>query len=256
MGLARSFFVLSLSIGLLAFAGCGAVFVNEGSKDASWAQGLASTDANKPKVDVPSGAQVITNFDDGSKNVSSKLFGGSGGNWSTITFGGNSISSDFVVAGGANGTAKCAHVTGTLVDQGNFVYPAFTLQGKFKGGGFYDASAFTGIRFYYKCPADDQAIKRRFAIGTGATLPASDGGNCQTDCYNHFGAFMDPANDWVLKSYSFEDLKREAGWGSPVTPPDLTDHLKEFVYIKWDHSGDNHAGTYTIDYWVDEIEFY
>ena len=237
-------------------AGCGAVFVNEGSKDATLAMGLHNPQANQPKAVVPEDQRLIDDFDDNSKNIPAKLFGGADGTWSTITFGGNTISSDIITSGGADGTKMCAHVTGSLLDQGNFVYPAFTLQAKFKNSGYYDASAFTGIQFYYKCPSDDQSMKRRFGVGTAPTLPGSDGGTCQNDCYNHFGAFQDPSNDWVLRSYNFADLKRESGWGSPVTPPDLTDHLKEFIYIKWDQSGDNHAGTYKIDYWVDKVEFF
>jgi hypothetical protein len=251
---ASSFWFFTAVVSLLA--GCGAVFVNEGSKDASLARGLANPEAGKPKPTIPKDERVISNFDDGSKNINSKLFGGADGSWSTITFGGNSISQDFIESGGANGTKMCAHVTGTLKDLGNFVYPDFTLQGKFKSSGYYDASSFSGIQFYYKCPSDDNAMKRRFSIGTAPTLPGSEGGTCQSDCYNHWGAYMDPANDWVFKSYKWEDLKREAGWGSPVTPPDLTDHLKEFIYIKWSHGGDNHAGTYKINYSVDEIEFF
>ena len=62
--------------------------------------------------------------------------------------------------------------------------------------------------------------------------------------------------DWVSESYDFADLKREPGAGKAVSPPDLTDHLKEFIYIRWDHGALNTAGTYNIDYWVDEVEFY
>jgi hypothetical protein len=250
-----SFFLFAA--GAAAFlAGCGAVFINEGAKNASLSRGLVNADANQPKVNVPAAAQIICNFDDGSKNMSSQLYGGAGGAWTTITFGGNTIDSDFVVPGGADGTKMAAHVFGTLVDPGDSSYPDFTLQGNFKSSGYYDASAFTGIQFYYKCPSDDDSNKRRFGIGTAPTLPGQNGGTCQSDCYNNFGAFMDPTNDWILKSYKFSELTREAGWGSPVVPPDLTDHLKEFIYIKWANSGDNHAGSYKIDYWVDQVAFF
>ncbi|HEY5039900.1 MAG TPA: hypothetical protein VIJ93_12580 [bacterium] len=252
----RIFCLMFSFAGISIIASCGAVFVNEGAKTASLGKGLADPEASKPKVNVPKEACFISNFDDGSTNVSTKLYGGASGAWMTLSFDGNTPNSDFVAAGGANGTKMAAHVFGTLVDHGKGTYPSFTLQGKFKNSGSYDASAFTGIRFYFKCPSDDQAIKRRFAIGTAATLPGSEGGVCAGDCYNHFGAFMEASNDWVQKSYAFSDLKREQGWGSPVVPPDLTDHLKEFIYIKWDHGGDNHAGTYKIDYWADEIEFF
>ncbi|HUO56637.1 MAG TPA: hypothetical protein VMV05_00525 [bacterium] len=251
---ASSLFFGIAALGLLA--GCGAVFVNEGAKTNGLAMGLADPDANKPKPVVPKGGNVISDFEDGSKRINPNLFGGSGGSWTTITWDNNTVPSDIIVPGGANGTKMACHVFGTLIDHGNASYPAFTLQGKFKNSGFYDASAFTGIRFYYKCPADDNVNKRRFAIAIAPTLAAQDGGTCVNDCYNHFGAFQSPSDDWVLKSYLFNELKRESGWGSPVVPPDFTDHLKEVSYIKWDHSGDNKPGAYKVDYWVDEVEFF
>lgn len=250
-----SSFLLSV-LGLALLAGCGAVFVNEGSKNATLAQGLANPNASQKKVNVPKDAMVMNNFNDGSKNFSPKLYGNPGGSWMTLSFAGNKANDDFIAAGGANGSAKCAHVFGTLIDKGDASYPAFTLQGKFKDSGYYDASAFTGLKFYYKCPADDQALKRRFALGTAPTLPASEGGTCSDGCYNNFGADLAPSADWIQKTYAFADMKRESGWGSPVTPPDLTDHLKEFITIKWDHSANNVAGSYNIDYYVDEVEFF
>lgn len=251
------FYALCLGLPLVfILAGCGAVFINQGSAQSSLRDGLSNPDLNKPKINVPPEQRVICNFDDGSKNMNPKLYGGTTGAWMVFSFAGNVPNPVFMEKGGANGTPMCAHVTGTLTDKGDRSYPSFTLQGKFKDSGFYDAGAFTGIKFYYKCPEDDQAIKRRFAIGTAPTLPAQDGGICVADCYNHFGAYMAPTNDWKFCSYKFTELPREPGWGSPVTPPDLVDHLKEFVYIKWDHGGDNNAGTYKIDYWVDEIEFF
>ena len=257
MGSVKNASPLLLSVlGLVFLSGCGAVFINEGSKNASLAQGLVNAGANQKKVNVPKEAMVMNNFNDGSKNFSPKLYGNPGGSWMTLSFAGNKANDDFIAAGGANGSAKCAHVFGTLIDKGDASYPAFTLQGKFKDSGYYDASAFTGLRFYYKSPATDQALKRRFAVGTAPTLPASEGGTCSDGCYNNFGMDLKASPDWIQMSSSFADLKRESGWGSPVTPPDLTDHLKEFITIKWDHSANNAAGSYTIDYYVDEVEFF
>ncbi len=247
--------MLSL-LGLSLLTGCGAVFVNEGSKNASLAMGLANPGGNQKKVDVPKDARVMNNFDDGSKTFSPKLYGNPGGTWMTLSFAGNKANDNFIAEGGANGTPKCAHVFGTLIDKGDAAYPAFTLQGKFKDSGYYDAGAFTGLKFYYKCPSDDQALKRRFMIGIAPTLPTSEGGTCTDGCYNNFGGDLSTAPEWIQKTYAFADMKRESGWGSPVTPPDLVDHLKEFITIKWDHSANNAAGSYAIDYYVDEVEFF
>ncbi len=252
-----------LSFVLLAsvLAGCGAVFVNEGSKNASLAVGLANPNAaGAKKADVPKDAKIVCSFDDGSTNMNSKLYGGSSGAWSAFSYAGNENninSKAFVVAGGANSTSMAAHIFGTLVDKGDASYPEFDLSGKFRDSGYYDASNFEGIKFYYKCTGDDSALKRRFAICTAPTLPHSEGGTCTEGCYNHFGADLSPtAGEWVLKSYAFADMKRESGWGSPVTPPDLVDHLKEFMNIKWGHAANNAAGSYKIDFWVDEVEFF
>ncbi len=243
-------------LGFILLAGCGAVFVNEGSKNASLAHGLANPEKNTIKVNVTKDASVISNFDDGSNNGNPKLFGDGSGTWATMTWAGNAVNSNFVVKGGANGTKMAAHVFGSLTDKGDASYPEFDLQFNFKGKDLYDASNFAGIKFYYKCPAADQALKRRFNIATAPTLPMSDGGTCESACYNHYGANLKPISDWTALSYNFSDLTRLPGWGSPVAPPELTEHLKEFIYIKWGHSADNAAGTYTIDYWVDEVEFF
>jgi hypothetical protein len=54
---------------------------------------------------------------------------------------------------------------------------------------------------------------------------------------------------------SFKDVKR-LGWGSPVAPPDFTDHLNQIIDIEWTHNTQNTPGKVTVDYWVDEVEFY
>lgn len=237
-------------------AGCGAVLVNEGSKQEPLTEGLKNPAENQPKVDVPADQKVICNFEDGSSNMNPKLYGAPSGRWNAFSYSGNTVNMPFVVQGGANGTKMAAHIWGTLVDKGDGSYPAFTLQGMFKSSGFYDASMFQGIRFYYKCPPSDKSLQRRFSVPIAETLPTSNGGTCSDQCYNHFGADLSTEGDWALKSYAFTDLKRQSGWGSPVTPPDFTDHLKEIKTIEWSNSAQNKAGSYPIDYWVDEVEFF
>jgi hypothetical protein len=244
--------VLSAS---LLLAGCGAVFVNKGSKQEPLTDGLRDPSAVQVKVNVPADQKIIGNFDDGSTKMNPKLFGSNSGTWTNFTYGGNTINSPFVVAGGANGTPMGVHIFGTLNNKGDGTYPAFTVQGKLKESGYFDASPFSGVRFYYKCPGADKAPARRFAITIAPTLPSSNGGTCATDCYNHFGADLS-MGDWSRMSYAFTDLKRQSGWGSAVLPPELNEHLKEFVGFEWAHNAGNTAGSYAIDYWLDEVEFF
>src|SRR5579883_46703 len=249
-------FAVSAFLALLLFMGCGAMLVNEGSKEEPLTDGLRNPAENKPKVAVAPEEKVVSNFDDGSTNMNPKLFGDASGHWNAFGGAGNTINSPFVVSGGANGTPMAAHIFGTLVNKGDNSYPAFTLQGMFKDSGTYDASNFDGIRFYYKCPASDKATARRFNISIPATLPTSNGGTCSDGCYNHYGADLSPTGDWSRITYAFGDLKRQSGWGSPVNPPDFTEHLKEFKTIEWNHNTGNTAGSSPIDFWVDEVEFY
>jgi hypothetical protein len=241
---------------IFILAGCGAVLVNEGSPKEYLTDGVRNPADTAVKVIVPPEQKVIGNFDDGSTKMNPKLYGSDSGQWMVITFGGNTINSTFVVPGGANGTAMAAHVFGTLVDKGDGQYPAFELQGQLKTGGPYDASMFQGIRFYYKCPSDDKSLARRFTIPVRATLPGNLGGTCNDGCYNHWGIDLSTTEDWTQKTYAFGDFKRQPGWGSPINPPDFVDHLAEFMGIQWSNSANNIAGSYPIDYWVDEVEFF
>jgi hypothetical protein len=256
MGMAstRIFFFLFIVSGLSLLAGCGAVFVNEGSRNASVAEGVANP--NLPlKTTVPAEARMISDFEDGTKNMNPKLYGSGLGFWRTVSSDGNMPNYDFVVSGGASGS-KSARVFGMLIDHGNARYPAFALEGKFKRTGYYDAGAFKGIRFYYRCPAADKAAKRRFGIGIASTVPVAEGGVCQEQCGNHFGANLTNSEEWTQKSFLFSELKREEGWGASLGSPEFTDHLREIIYIKWENSANNTVGAYAIDYGVDDVEFF
>jgi hypothetical protein len=255
MGSSKWFLIAVGISGLSFLTGCGAVFINEGSKQYSRADGLQNPSENKPKINVPAGQRLISDFQNSSTNVNSKLFGASGGNWIAFSFGGNTVNSPFLVPGGANGDAMAAHLFGILTDKGDASYPSFTLSCQFTQSGLYNAENFNGIKFYYKCSSKDQALKRRFNLGTAPTLPASAGGNCAANCFDHFGAPLKPSEDWVVYNFKFTELTRE-GWGAPVTPPDLVDHLQEFINASWNNSANNVAGSYPIDFWVDDVEFF
>jgi len=247
-------FALALSVMVLSI-GCGGLLVNEGSKLEPLTDGLRDPNSLKAKVVVPPGRNITGGFEAGT-NVSPLLFGSSKGVWNAFSYGGNTVNTPFVVAGGANGTGMSARIWGTLNNKGDNSYPAFSLQGQLRDSGYFDASAFNGIRFYYKCPVTDQAKERRFKIPIAGTLPTSGGGTCTDNCYNHFGADLSVTPDWTLKSYSFSDMKRLPGWGSPVSPPDFVDHLSKVVFLQWDHGNGNDAGSFNIDFWVDEVEFF
>ncbi len=254
MALTRTSSFLSLFLGLFLLAGCGAVFINQGSRNNAYAENQVDPNASK-QTSVPESNRVVADFENGTKAMNSILFGAGLGSFIAYSPQGV-IPFNFVSAGGANGTKMAAHVNGTLWDRGNGVYSSYALLGRFKTSGYFDASAFQGIKFYYKCPSTDRAPRRRFGLAIASTAPVALGGVCQQKCGNDYGANLKPTSDWQEMSYNFTDLKREEGWGESIDPPDFTDHLKEIIYIKWDHGTTNVAGTYNVDYWVDEVEFF
>ena len=218
----RVSFLLISFVGISLLVGCGAVFVNEGSKNANLAEGIANPSANKPKINVPPDQRIVCNFEDGSNSINPKLFGGATGNW--IDYGGadgTPPSPNFVVAGGANGTKMAAHIFGVLIDHGDGKYPEMAMEGNFNKSGNYDASAFTGVKFYYKCPIDDQAKKRRVVVGT-ARPSLRRRGACTDQCDNHFGNMLETENDWVPEGVQL--LRSEKGiglgFGSDASRPD------------------------------------
>jgi hypothetical protein len=234
-------------------AGCGAVFVNEGSQNAFLAEGLKNPD-KPPKPQLSRASRLMGDFEDGTTSMNPKLYSSNEGSWMATN--GSEILSGFIAAGGANGTTRAAHLRGMVVDTGDFSYPALVLQGKFHANGNYDASLFIGVRFYYKNAPDDKAHRSRFSVAIAPTVSSSEGGSCLDQCGNHYGANINPSAEWTQVSYKFGDLAREQGWGATVTPPGLPDHLQELVYLKWEHGANNVKGTFMMDYSIDEVEFF
>jgi len=161
-----------------------------------------------------------------------------------------------VSAMGAEGTTYGFRVQGSVTDGGDAVYPTLDLQAQVNGGALYDASFFSGVRFYLKVMPADDATKRIFAIPTFATQGSPSGG-CTSNCYDHF--FMNYENTngaWRLYNVDFLSLGRQ-GFGAPLTPNNLAgNNLKQMLWLMWQEGRNNAAGTSTIDFWIDSIEFY
>jgi len=163
---------------------------------------------------------------------------------------------------GANGTSCAIHVFGTLTDAGDAKYPAFQLEGKLRGGLYFDSSVygFKGVQFYYKT-GNDTCPTRRFNLGVASTTPPVGGGYDTVADYNHYGAVLIPTtNTWVQKSYYFQPAAQ--GGGSPTLAKangagnlSNTD-LKQMLEVEWVFTRNNLAGNNPVDYWVDEVQFF
>jgi len=107
--------------------------------------------------------------------------------------------------------------------------PAFTIYGAGMGFDFnntamkscpYDASAYTGIKFWAKANAGNMAtMALKAMIKIPATTPStSDGGACATKCEDHF--YLKPApvltTTWTQYSMPFASIAQD-GFGTPVS---------------------------------------
>jgi len=189
------------------------------------------------------------------------------GYWHAWTWGdpGNQVNAPYVICGGvgANGTSCAIHLYGNIHDNADGQYPAFELDGLLKSGQTFDASMYSGIRFYFKTGTSDTCLLRRFTVPISTTQPVSLGGACTTNCLDHFGANLGATSgNWVQKTYYFNStlgspsLLRQ-GWGYPVNPMTLSGaNLTQLLAVQWIAGRNGSAGTSYVDYWVDEVEFF
>ncbi len=196
------------------------------------------------------------------------------GSWVGSSWAGNAVNTPYIFTGastspapsnlilssGALGTKGYCRLFGPIHDAADGTYPAFQLEGKFKGTAPYDASSFTGIQFYLNIPTADTCPTRRFSIATIWTLPAAEGGNgyC-TSCYDHYGANFAAGSTggWVLRSYTFTTLSR----GGFLVPAGIPNNMPltmrtDFVKLVFQFGRNGTSGNSVVDYAVDEFSFF
>lgn len=154
---------------------------------------------------------------------------------------------------------SCAiHLYGNIKDNNDGQYPSFQLEGKLRGGNYFDGLqyGYTGVRFYLKTGVGDNCPYRRFNVPVGGTTPPAGGGYCATNCYGHFGTSLSATNGaWQQKTFPFTSLTR--AFGNPLTPPTLTGkNLQELLEVQWQFGRNGSAGTSYVDYWIDQVEFF
>jgi hypothetical protein len=158
---------------------------------------------------------------------------------------------------GANGSTACFRAGGLVKDGGNGKYPTLDLQAQMNSGAPYDASFFSGVRFYINVSPNDDATKRIFAIPIYATQEPPAGGCVPPGCYDHFFVNYENTNgQWRLMNVDFLSMGRQ-GFGPALSPNTLSgNNLKQVLWLMWQEGRNNSAGTSTVEFMVDSIEFY
>ncbi len=166
-----------------------------------------------------------------------------------------------IMAGGANGSSYAFQVVGTLTDQGTSTYPAIDLEAPIEGGNLYDGSFFTGVKFYMKIANDDQTTKRTFSVPVYQTQGSPQGGCVGGNaggCYDNFAFDISAGTggQWKLFNIPYTSLA-QAYAGVKTVPPTFSGaNLQQILWLQWEESRNNTAGTSHIDFWVDDIELF
>lgn len=168
------------------------------------------------------------------------------------------------VLGGPNGSSPYAfQVYGTVTDLGNAQYPAVELEVPMEGGtNLYDGSFFSGVKFYLKIAGDDNTTKRDFSIPVYQTqgLPQGGcvGGN-SGGCFDNFTTDLTAGTGGQWKSFSIPFSSLQQAYAGVVTTPNPNfagQNLQQMLWLQWEESRNNTAGTSTFDYWLAAVSFY
>jgi hypothetical protein len=116
----------------------------------------------------------------------------------------------------------------------------------------YDASAYTGISFWYKSKSPIRVL-----VGTKPNLPMADGGMCTSECFNHHGKNFATSTAGTIATITWAELSGTAQIGSPPADPQTYGTKRGFnpaqllnLQVQVDQAG---GGNFEI--WVDDLEF-
>jgi Carbohydrate binding domain (family 11) len=119
----------------------------------------------------------------------------------------------------------------------------------------YDASRYTGIRFWAKVGAGKNT-RHRLQISDSNTDPM--GGKCTTGssapqgakCEDHYGKDLTLTSTWAQYTYAFADLI-QLGWGYP--PDNNTTKIDSTSLYGLQFKANSKL---EVDLWIDQLEFY
>ncbi|MGH7739104.1 MAG: hypothetical protein ACREL1_03050 [bacterium] len=209
---------------------------------------------------------VVSNFSNASLNVNPTLTNSKRGNFLDGTYGYTTDSGLILStppAGDPSDSSYALHLFGTYTDYGNGAYPAFELECFLRDDqSYFDASGFTGIKFDWNCPSDDNSQQRFLCLVTARIAPQSIGGDgtCGTagavPCYDYFSLTLpQTGGTWQSITASLmTGFPLQYSSGSPSTVQ--TTDLQQVLELMWTNRANNIAGNYTCNMWLDNIRFY
>jgi hypothetical protein len=211
---------------------------------------------------------IISVFYNNTTKMNTNLLNSLNGYFENDTYADTSTTMILTAPVPSDGNSLALHIFGTYTDPGTGTYPAFELDGYPRSNNtYYDASSFTGIKFLWNCPSDDNSIQRFFDLVTARMAPTNLGGTglCGTTppvptpapvpCYDYLSKTLPKTfGVWMQETIPFSSLILQYSSGTPGTiqPSDI----QQILELQWKNDSNNNAGSYTADYWIDNVQFY
>ncbi len=160
------------------------------------------------------------------------------------------------VDGGANGTAKAMHVTGS-----NLTGWGAALAAELSNGCPFDASKYGGISFYAKGSSTvvEGANKLLVLVGNPEFSPKSLGGFCDDaampadqNCYARHRVLISLTTDWKQYTIAWSDLHAPAYLTNG--PAFGSNRIRDIVFNASGPTPDLMPAA-SFDFWVDELKF-
>lgn len=230
-----------------------------------WIDNLRLTTAAPP---APLSSSYISDFDfnGGGTSINPSLTGYVAGNAGWTTYLGGMISQilPFVQCGGYNSNFG-ARLAGSFNDPGGVYNSAALTANFYNGATYFNMTGFIGVDFWIK--VDVMTASLSFAIPTSKTVPAGNGGDgfCGGSCWDHFVNYSMPAAGagWTHKTLLFNAANfTRGGWGpaslAPCSNTNIHDGCNDLkvMQLQWSAGSGGVAGTYDVDFTVDQVTFY
>jgi hypothetical protein len=114
------------------------------------------------------------------------------------------------------------------------------------GDAAYDLTPYQGLAFYAKSKSGSFKLNVEFATST--TTPTGDGGECASDCTDHYKGVVMLDTTWHEYSVPLDTLEQE---GSDVKPKDLAHTL----FIDFGFLGRD-GGPANFEFLLDDVRLY
>lgn len=146
-----------------------------------------------------------------------------------------------MTAGGANGSAFAARITGKLAT-GALIYAGAGVN-LIDPKGPHDLSAYKGISFWAK-KGETSTGKVRLKI---PDVNTDEDGKVCSECFNDFGTDLQLTTAWTKYAIPFASMSQQVGWGSP-RPAAL--ETGKIYGIQWQVNTPGES----YEIWIDDVE--